>query len=58
MEKEDQCISSDCLRYQGEKIRKAISKQSLEHLDVEVREQNTKDKGELGNGAGPCKKHY
>lgn len=36
MEKEDQYISSDCLRHQGEKIRKAISKQSLEHLDVEV----------------------
>lgn len=58
MEKEDQYISSDCLRHQGEKILKAISKQSLEHLDVEVIEQNMKDKGELGNGAGPCNRHY
>lgn len=42
----------------GKKIRKAMSKHSLEHSDVEVREQNVKNKGEPGNGAGPWKKHY
>ena len=35
-----------------------MSKHSLEHSDVEVREQNVKNKGEPGNGAGPWKKHY
>ena len=58
MAKEGQCVSSSCLRHQGEKIRNAMSKHSLEHSDVEVREQNMKTKGEPGNGAGPCKKRY